>query len=132
MRFSGLDLAGNPLSFGTELSCFERENSNLMGPSFNSKRNGGILLSDSGMTNWLLAGAAFSSPDDRLDAEGVLFPEFELSLRTRRAGLLGAVFILGDDRNGATRRRVNFFCFAVLSGVDDVCDASGDGGAGCK
>lgn len=51
---------------------------------------------------------AFSSPEVRRELEGEVLPWLELSLRTRRIGLRVVAFaIRGDERKGATRRRVN-------------------------
>jgi hypothetical protein len=124
MRLRGLDLARKLLSLVAVCSCFDRENSNLMGPSFNSKRRG-VLASDSGAnTGWVFS--QFSSPDGRRDVEGVELPWLDESLRARRTGLREGLLMRGDDRKGATRRRVNFLPFAVAG----VCDARGEGGAG--
>jgi hypothetical protein len=120
LLFNGLDRMGSASAMTTIVSCFGRANSNLIGPSFTSNRNNGGLFSDLGIGESLLL-SEFSSPELRREAEGVVFPEFELSLRTRRIGLRVDAIILGDDRNGtAVRRRLNFFFGA------DNCSASGE------
>ena len=118
LRFSGLDLGGiKQFAPGAFVSGRARANSNLMGPSFKSKRiEDGFcsvpkLVAGSGL---ILLIIVFSSPEIRRPANGVALPWFVESVSARR-GLFGTARFRGEERKPAVRRRLNFFFVVVAA-----------------
>lgn len=120
LRFSGLDLAGwRHLATTSLASLFGLANSNLIGPSLNSRRAiDAFVVSDSvsDLTSSVSSSMLSSSTELRRLDVGDLLAWFKVSLSALRMGLLGVGRLRGDVRNGPRRRRLGLLFF-VVAGV---------------